>query len=79
MAVADWEEIYESYSASERATELARLKKAQGELMAGSAGSKSYQRDLRELRDKLQAMIRVMKKAGGQSYEYRGVADLSEP
>lgn len=63
----DWIEIYRSYSATELAEDIERLKKAIREadgISAAGAGSKNYQRDLIHLKTRLQAAIRVQGQTG---------------
>lgn len=64
MASSEWIEIYRSYSAEELAEEIAdlklQLKRASG-INSQGIGSKSYQRDLLHLQNRLHAAIRVQR------------------
>jgi hypothetical protein len=78
MASSSWQEIYESYSVSELAVEIAALKKRNTGFSAqGSPSGKSYQADLNELREQLAAAIRVQTNRGGAATPRVGVVDFS--
>lgn len=81
----DWIEIYRSYSADELASEITRLKKAISDadgINSASSGSKTYQRDLLHLKNRLQAAVRVSGQVGASGRSPRdaglwGVPDFS--
>lgn len=78
MASSSWQEIYESYSASELAAEIAALKKRNTGFSAqGSPSGKSYQADLNELREQLAAAIRVQANRGSGAVGRVGLVDFS--
>ncbi len=59
MASSEWQEIYRSYTSDELAAAITALKEQESLFSAQQVGSKSYTKDLRELRDKLHAAVRV--------------------
>lgn len=69
MAMTDWQEIYRTYSTEELQAEIAALKKLATPLTSQQMGSKSYTKDLREIRDRLQAAIVVLHPTLSQGYE----------
>jgi hypothetical protein len=79
MAASDWVEIYQAYSDEELRKEIVDLKKLAVPFTGQTVGSKSYEKDLREVRDRLQAAIRVLKARGGagSEAEWSAVADFS--
>lgn len=85
MASSDWIEIYGSYSAEELDAEIASLKQqlsAANGMVSQGAGSKSYQRDLLHLQNRLHSAIRVRNNRTSSALGPRdsgawGVADFS--
>jgi hypothetical protein len=77
MAASDWVEIYATYSAGELAAEIDALKKLATPLSSQQIGSKSYTKDLREVRDRLQAANRVLRTRNASAADYTAVADFS--
>jgi hypothetical protein len=73
---AQWEEIYRGYTQQELTTELTQLKKSlAGGFVSQGSGSVSGQKDVMELRDRLQAATRVWNEKfsnGGNADSYRG-------
>jgi hypothetical protein len=62
MASPDWIEIYGAYSGEELTNEITALKKQLSDasgITSQGAGSKSYQRDLLHLQNRLHAAVRV--------------------
>jgi hypothetical protein len=81
MAAAQWMEIYRSYTGDELTQEIADLKAdLKGAYASQSSGSISHQRNIGELRDRLQAATRVInERAGAHDPSKRvGQADFSE-
>jgi hypothetical protein len=79
MAASDWVEIYQAYSDEELTKEIADLKKLAVPFTGQTVGSKSYEKDLREVRDRLQAAIRVLNARGGagaSEADWTAVADF---
>lgn len=68
MAMTDWQEIYGTYSVAELQEEIVALKKLAVPLMSQQVGSKSYTKDLREIRDRLQAATRTLHQNSAGSY-----------
>lgn len=78
MAASDWTEIYQTYETQELVALQAKLKKeAEHSFTAQGVGSKNYQKSLMELRDKLQAITRVLNLRSGDPGAFHGVADFS--
>jgi hypothetical protein len=78
MAMTDWQEIYRTYSSAELQEEIIALKKLAIPLSSQQLGSKSYTKDLREIRDRLQAATRLLTHGGvGSSDDYTAVPDFS--
>jgi hypothetical protein len=78
MATTDWQEIYSTYSTAELQEEITGLKKLAIPLMSQQVGSKSYTKDLREIRDRLQAAIRMLHQGSAGSYnDNTAVPDFS--
>lgn len=79
MAMTDWQEIYRTYSTEELQAEIAALKKLAVPLSSQQLGSKSYTKDLKEIRDRLQAAIIVLNPSLSQGYEnnFTAVPDFS--
>lgn len=60
MAAEQWMEIYRSYGGEELASEITTLQKdLSGGFRSQGSGSVQHERDLQELRDRLQAAVRV--------------------
>ena len=60
MAAEAWMEIYRAYTSDELNAEIVQLKKdVRGSFSGQGHGGTSHQRDLQELRDRLQAAVRV--------------------
>lgn len=78
MAMTDWQEIYGTYSVAELQEEITALKKLAVPLMSQQVGSKSYTKDLREIRDRLQAATRMLhQSSAGSANDYTAVPDFS--
>jgi hypothetical protein len=79
MASQEWIEIYRSYSSAELDKAISDLKEQESLFTEQSIGSKSFAKDLRELREKLHAAIRV-KSERSQSPETKswGIPDFSQ-
>jgi hypothetical protein len=77
MAAADWAEIYASYTDVELASEIEDLKKLASPFASQQVGSKSYTKDLREVRDRLQAANRVKRMRNYREEDFTAVADFS--
>ena len=77
MAASDWVEIYATYSGGELAAEIDALKKLATPISSQQIGSKSYTKDLREVRDRLQAANRVLRTRNASAADYTAVADFS--
>jgi hypothetical protein len=79
MATTDWQEIYATYSAAELQEEIVALKKLATPLMSQQVGSKSYTKDLREIRDRLQAATRMLySNSAGSADDNTAVPDFSK-
>ncbi len=80
MASAEWLEIYADYTADELNTEITALKKAQSIFVTQAVGSKSFTRDLQELKNKLSSAIRIRNERGSGNINNQnmGVADFSK-
>ncbi len=71
-------ETFRSYSTEELDTEIAELKRQKSLFSSQNIGSKSYTKDLRELRDQLQAAIRVKnERSQGPCARSFGTTDFS--
>lgn len=77
MAAKDWSEIYDSYSVEELTEEISSLKKQKSVFVTQQVGSKSFTRDLGELRDQLQAAIRVKNLKSADPDAFSGRVDFS--
>ena len=80
MAADQWMEIYRSYETEELDAEILQLRKdVRGSFTAQNHGGTGHQRDLAELRDRLQAAGRVRKERsnGGSGGWSVGQADFS--
>ncbi len=64
MPYTDHLEVYQSFSAEELTAEITRLKTERKGFVSQSAGSKSYQQDLRRIDDMLRAAVRVQNERG---------------
>jgi len=78
MATTDWQEIYSTYTTAELQEEIVGLKKLAVPLMSQQVGSKSYTKDLREIRDRLQAATRMLYQASGSANNNTAIPDFSE-
>ncbi|MDR0532728.1 MAG: hypothetical protein LBH01_02115 [Verrucomicrobiales bacterium] len=79
MATADWVEIYENYDTAELQAVIERLKKqADTPYDSQTQGSASYQKNLAELRSRLQAALRILRKRSGKAPASSAVADFSK-
>ena len=72
-----WLETYRSYSSDELNTRITELKKEISVFSSQAAGSKSFTRDLAELRDQLAAAIRAKKENGTPNVSTDGRVDYS--
>jgi hypothetical protein len=78
MATADWVEIYHGYTAPELQAVIDKLKRQiDTPYDSQTEGSKSYQKNLVELRTRLQAATRVLRQKKGQAPAPYAVADFS--
>jgi hypothetical protein len=83
MATENWEQIYSSYTADERVEERVKLRKAlDTNVTSQGRGDANYQVDLKLAESRLQALTRVMQRAGqlpgGETRGMRGgVFDFS--
>jgi small-conductance mechanosensitive channel len=77
MAASDWVEIYATYTGEELSAEIEQLKKLATPLSSQQIGSKSYTKDLREVRDRLQAANRVLRTRNASAEDYTAIADFS--
>jgi hypothetical protein len=74
----DWLIIYRAYSAEELADEIVFLREeTKNPYSAQGLGSQSAQRDLRALRERLSAAIRVRAERGGNPVIRDSVIDFS--
>jgi hypothetical protein len=74
----DWLIIYRSYSAEELANEIIFLRKEmENPYSAQGLGSQSAQRDLRQLRERLSAAVRVRGEQNGVRLIRDSVVDFS--
>ena len=64
MASPEWLEIYATYSDAELVAEVAALKRQNSIFSSQTVGSKSFTRDLQELKNKLSSAIRVQTERG---------------
>ena len=77
MALSDWEEIYRAYEPAELTAEIVLLRKNVGVFASQQTGSRSYTKDLRELRDRLQAAQRVQEGRSRGAYPAVALVDVS--
>jgi hypothetical protein len=77
MASQEWIEIYSSYGSTELDTEIANLKSEITVYSSQALGSKSFTRDLAELKDRLHAAIRAQKSLGQTNVGNSGTTDFS--
>jgi hypothetical protein len=74
----DWLIIYRAYSDEELAAEIIFLREeSKNPYSAQGLGSQSAQRDLRELKNRLSAALRVRSERGGERTIRDSVADFS--
>ena len=77
MAAEQWMEIYRAYTPEELNAEIVQLRKdLRGGYTGQGHGGTSHQRDLSELRDRLQAATRVSR-GGGKGQWKSGQVDFS--
>lgn len=76
MASPEWFEIFRSYTPEELATHISSLKQEISVYAAQAVGSKSYTKDLAELRGQLSSAIRVQNERAGVSPN-TGITDFS--
>jgi hypothetical protein len=77
MAASDWVEIYATYTEADLWAEVEELKKHAAPLSSQSVGNKSFTKDLREVRDRLQAAVRVLRARSSRAEDFTAVADFS--
>lgn len=77
MASPEWVEIFESYSPAELAARIAELKEEVSVYSQQNVGTKSYTKDLAELRGQLAAAVRVQKQRTFSRNRSVGVTDHS--
>ena len=78
MGLADWLEIYRSYTAPDLAAEVVSLQAGlRGGFVSQGSGSVQNQRDLAELRDRLRAAVRVQGERSGSAAGRVARADFS--
>ena len=77
MAASDWIEIYSTYTDEQLVAEQTELRKMAAPFSSQTIGSKSYTKDIREVRDRLQAIVRVRKNKSATSEDFSAVADFS--
>lgn len=77
MANPEWVEIYSTYSPAELQVRIDELRKSVSVFTQQSSGSKSYVKDLAELRGQLSAAVRVQKMRSTRENYGRGVTDFS--
>lgn len=78
MASPEWLEIFRSYTPEDLATMVTDLKKQIGVFTSQQVGSKSYTKDLGELRGQLSAAIRVQnERANPRGNPGFGITDFS--
>ena len=78
MASAEWMEVYRSYSLDELREEITTLRGENSAFTAQATGSKSFTRDLLNLRDRLQAATRVQNERGNLQKPSGGTVDYSQ-
>lgn len=79
MASPEWLEIFRSYTPEELAAQIVDLKKQVSVFTSQQVGSKSYTKDLGELRGQLSAAIRVQKeRANPRGNPGFGITDFSK-
>jgi ribosomal protein L29 len=79
MSVADWKTIYRAYSGEELTTEIEELKAdLKHGLRAQGGGGTSHERDLSELRDRLNAATQIQREKSGKKIYRRGQVDFGE-
>lgn len=79
MATDDWEEIYSAYEDQELADAITKLKKdIDTPYVSQQQGPFAYQKALTEMRDRLQAAIRIRERRAGRSPSVCGIPDFSK-
>lgn len=76
MANPEWLEIFRSYGVEELAGHIANLKQEISVYATQQIGSKSYTKDLAELRGQLSAAVRVQKERSTRGNPSVGIADF---
>ena len=82
MSVANWKVIYREYTSEELDTELATLKtEAKNMYLSQSVGSKSYQRSITSVEERLRALMEIKRENNNTDYleptyaDFFGMAD----
>lgn len=78
MASPEWCEIFRSYTPDELAAHVTSLKQEISVYATQAVGSKSYTKDLGELRAQLSSAIRVQNERGSTGNVSVGVTDFSK-
>lgn len=77
MASSEWQEIYRSYTTEKLDEEIQNLQKdLDGGYSSQNSGGGGHTRDIRELRDRLQAAVRAKSQRSGGQTPRRGVVDF---
>ncbi len=77
MASPEWLEIFRSYAPDELAAHVGTLKRQISVFTQQAVGSKSYVKDLRELKEQLSAAVRVQKERAQPGNPAVGITDFS--
>jgi hypothetical protein len=77
MASPEWLEIFRSYSPEALAAQVEELKKQVSVFTSQQVGSKSYTKDLGELRGQLSAAIRIQNERANPGQAGFGITDFS--
>ena len=78
MAVANWKIIYRGYTGEALVAERESLQKGlQGGFVSQGSGSVNHQRDVTELRDRLQALTEVESERGDTTPQRVATVDFS--
>lgn len=77
MASPEWLEIFRSYTPEELTAHITALKKEISVYAAQQVGSKSYTKDLAELRSQLSSAVRVQSERSSSAPAAAGVGDFS--
>lgn len=77
MASPEWLEIFRSYTADELSAHIADLKKEISVYAVQQIGSKSYTKDLAELRSQLSSAVRVRGERSSSAPSAAGVGDFT--